>query len=80
MKWLYEDMDRLKQVIRFKDRVEFRYKGELHNTKGPAWVGIIDNQKTGTNKYYINGNHLEHREWLIKIRPLKLKKLLKKNS
>ncbi|MDY0270114.1 hypothetical protein [Trichloromonas sp.] len=79
--WLFDDIVNLKQKIRFKDRIEYRVSGTLHNITGPAWVELNENgEKTGEVKYYINGGLLTQDDWSIIIRPLKLKKLMKKHK
>ena len=79
--WLFDDIVKLKQKIRFKDRIEYRISGTLHNTTGPAWVEINQNgEKTGNVKYYIGGGELTQDDWSVMIRPLKLKKLIKKSK
>ena len=79
-KWLWDDIIGLKQKIRFKDRIEYRVSGKLHNTVGPAIVGFGDDKKktTGVAKYYIKGEEIPFEEWSILVRPNKLKKIKKR--
>ncbi len=76
-KWLFDDINGLKQKLRFKDRIEYRVNGKLHNTKGPAWVQLKDDNTEGDKIYYIKGEKMTEDEWSILIRPNKLKKIIK---
>lgn len=80
-KWLFEEnIKKLRQKIRFKDRIEYRVGGKLHNIHGPAWVGLQDLSnptKTPVVMYYINGENIDFNEWSVIVRPLKLKKIIK---
>jgi hypothetical protein len=79
-KWLFDDITNLKEKIRFKDRIEYRVSGQLHNVVGPAII-YFDSPETnevGTNHYYINGLEYTEEDWNIKTRSVKLKKLKKK--
>lgn len=76
--WLFDDVNGLKQKICFKDRIEYRINGKLHNSKGPAWIGISDDKTVNCPiKYYIKGEELPFEEWSVLIRPTKLKKIMK---
>jgi len=77
--WLFDDVNGLKQKICFKDRTEYRISGKLHNSKGPAWIGVSDDKlgTTSEEKYYIKGEELNFEEWSILIRPTKIKKIIK---
>lgn len=82
--WLYDDMDKLKEKIVFRDRIEYRINGKLHNSKGPAIINkfdpltLITPPDDGINEYYISGNKINYDEWIIYNRESKLKKLKKK--
>lgn len=76
--WLFDDIVNLKQKIRFKDRIEYRISGKLHNMTGPAWVKLDDDGNMTDNfKYYINGGLLTEEDWNILIRGNKVKKMIK---
>lgn len=77
--WLFDDVEGLKQKLRFKDRIEYRVNGRLHNTKGPAYISFSDDKKKtkGEVRYYINGEKVNENEWSILTRPTKLKKIIK---
>lgn len=76
--WLFDDIVNLKQKIRFKDRIEYRVSGELHNMTGPAWIELDEGGNiTDNNKYYINGGLLTKEDWNILIRGNKVKKMIK---
>ena len=34
--WLFDNMLGIKEIIRFKDRIEYRYSGQLHNLEGTS--------------------------------------------
>jgi len=82
--WLYDDMDKLKEKIVFRDRTEYRINGKFHNSKGPAVIlkfdplTLITPDEESINNYYISGNKLNYDEWIIYNREDKLKKLKKK--
>ena len=80
--WLFDDISNMKEVIRFKDHIEYRYKGKLHNETGFAYINISygDIKASDEDKfYYINGNKISYNEWNILIRKNKIIKLLKNN-
>lgn len=82
--WLYDDMDKLKEKINFRDRIEYRINGKIHNSKGPAIILRYDPlllttpDEESVNNYYINGNKLSFDDWKIYNRECKLKKIKKK--
>jgi len=75
--WLKED--NTQQKILFKDRVEYKKMGVLHNLNGAS----IE-YENGDKKYYINGEMMEKEEWkkisTPLLRELKLTRVLKKES
>lgn len=79
-KWLFDEILGLKQKLRFKDRIEYRVNGKLHNTVGPAVIGLSDdkNKKTGSVQYFIKGEEMTFDEWSILTRPVKIKKIIRK--
>lgn len=79
-KWLFDEMDGMKEKIRFKDRIEYRVSGQLHNTLGPAVIkfGDEESKTTGSNRYFIKGLEYTEVDWNIAVRPIKLKRLKKK--
>ena len=73
--WLAEtNMD---QMIRFKDKIEYRSQGILNRLSGPA---VIKNN--GDEEYYIDGKNYEKEEWkkiaVPLLREMKLKRIKKK--
>jgi len=79
-KWLFDEMDGMKEKIRFKDRIEYRVSGQIHNTLGPAII-FNDNPETkahGAYHYYIKGKEYTEEDWNVAVRPVKLKRLKKK--
>lgn len=79
-KWLFDEMDGMKEKIRFKDRIEYRVSGNLHNTLGPALIEFADesNKTDETNRYFIKGLEYTEDDWNVAVRPIKLKRLRKK--
>ena len=79
-KWLFDEMDGLREKIRFKDRIEYRVSGQLHNTLGPAVIGFGDDEKktTGAAQYFLKGLEYTEDDWNIAVRPIKLKRLKRK--
>jgi hypothetical protein len=71
--WLVEDNVQ-KEAIRFKDRIEFKCNGLLHNKTGAA-IKYTDNTE---DKYYLNGEELSLKEWKLKLRIYKIKRLKEK--
>lgn len=84
--WLYDDMDKLKEKIVFRDRIEYRVGGKFHNSKGPALIRKYDPLTLITppddqlKEYYISGHKLEFDEWNVFSRESKLKKIMKKTK
>jgi hypothetical protein len=82
-KWLYDDMLGLKEKINFRNRIEYRVNGKLHNSVGPALIQKYDplhkNNPSSDDfeHFYINGEKVEMDEWIIYNRKYKLKKLKK---
>lgn len=60
------------QVIRFKDRIEFRFNNKLSNLDGPS-VKYFSNTKD--DLYYYNGKKLTEDEFKILSKMEKLKQL-----
>lgn len=77
--WLWDDINNLKQKIRFKDRIEYRVNGKLHNSTGPALItfGDVVKKTVDVETFYIKGIEIPHDEWEIMVRPTKLKKIMK---
>lgn len=77
--WLYDNMDGLKEKIRFQDRTEYRMSGVLHNRFGPA---IVYNSGTLTDGkeliYYIKGVKISPEDWELIMRDNKIKKIKSK--
>lgn len=75
--WISNDMKGLKEKIRFKDRIEYRVSGQLHNTTGPAIIYFDEPEKKASDKelFYIKGVKYTKREWSVKVRPVKLKRI-----
>ena len=82
-KWLYDDIDGLKEKVIFRNRIEYRVNCKLHNSVGPALIETFDPlhlthpSATEFEKYYINGKPLDFEEWCIYNRIYKLKRLKK---
>ena len=79
-KWLFDDMTDMKEKIRFKDRIEYRVSGKIHNTLGPAII-YFDNPDTkvvGTSHFFIKGLEYTEDDWNVAVRPIKLKRLKRK--
>jgi hypothetical protein len=78
--WLFDDMDGMKEKIRFKDRIEYRVSGEIHNTIGPALIMFADekNKTPEKSRYFLKGREYTEEDWNIAVRPVKLKRLKKK--
>ena len=75
-KWLFDEMDGMREKIRFKDKMEYRVSGQLHNTLGPALIEFDDDGDI--NRYYLKGLEYTEDDWNIAVRPIKLKRLKKK--
>ena len=77
--WLFDEMEGMKEKIRFKDRIEYRVSGNLHNTVGPAFIPVSDGEKApGSCRFFIKGLEYTEDDWNIAVRPIKLKRLKKK--
>lgn len=76
--WLFDNIEGLKEKIRFKDRIEYRVSGEVHNTVGPAIIHIDENGNKTTSLYYLKGKQYTEEDWNIAVRPVKLKRLKNK--
>ena len=68
-KWLINNYDF--QIIKFKDRTEYKKNNKYHNIFGPA----IDYKNDDKNEYYIKGKKLLKKDWvsISKTEILKLK-------
>lgn len=78
--WLFDDIKGLKEKIRFKDRIEYRVSGEIHNPVGPAIIYLDEHGNTTKSLFYLNGSQYTEEDWNIAVRPVKLKKLKKKSK
>jgi len=84
--WLHDNMDGLKEKIIFRDRIEYRISGELHNSKGPAIIYTYDGLHKTTpdadnfEEYYLKGIKMTKEQWSINIREIKLKRIIKKTK
>jgi len=72
--WLAKNDE--KQYIRFKDRIEHRFKGKIHSLIGPAVIWL-DN----VEEFWIHGEKFDNKEsWekiaKVKLRHKKIKKIL----
>lgn len=76
--WLFDDINGLKEKIRFKDRIEYRVSGLIHNSVGPAVIYLDENGNKTSSLYYIKGNQYTEDDWNLALRPTKLKRLKKK--
>lgn len=81
-KWLYDDINGLKEKIIFRDKIEYRVNGLLHNINGPALILKFDplnliTPSPDNEKYYIRGNPLSFEDWSIFHRKAKLRKIKK---
>ena len=74
--WLFDDISVITEKIRFKDRIEFRNAGKLHNEYGSALIKITE--KGIVEEYYLKGIKLEYDEWNIFTRKNKLEKIIEK--
>ena len=80
--WLYDEMKGLKEKINFRDRIEYRVNGKIHNEVGPAIIRKYDPLHLTTppndcEEFYINGGKVELDQWVIYNRMYKLKKIKK---
>lgn len=73
--WLFDDIEKLRQKIRFKDRIVYKVSGKLHNPTGPAIIYFNDEKE---DEFYLKGIKYDVAEWEIKIRAVKIKRILNK--
>ena len=84
--WLYDNLKGLKEKIIFRDRIEYRVEGKLHNIVGPAYIQTYDPlhkttpSDTECKQYYIKGIKMDEEQWLINTRKYKIDKLIKKTK
>jgi len=83
--WLYDNLDGLKEKIVFRDRIEYRISGELHNHKGPAIIYTYDpllrtTPEEGSEEYYLKGLKMKKEQWIINTRKYKVNRLIKKSK
>jgi len=84
--WLYDDLDGLKEKIVFRDRIEYRVSGQLHNHIGPAVIYTYDGlHKTHPSEddnklYYLKGLKMDEEQWTINTRKYRVKKIIKKTK
>ena len=82
--WLYDNMKGLKEKIVFRDRIEYRIEGKLHNHIVPAIIYKYDGlHKTNPSEddfeeYYLKGLKMTKEQWNINSREYKIKRLVKK--
>lgn len=76
--WLFDDIKNLKEKIRFKDKIEYRVSGKIHNSVGPAIIYLDDEGNITDRLFYLKGRQYTEEDWNIAVRPIKLKKLKKK--
>jgi hypothetical protein len=76
--WLFDDISKIKEKIRFKDRIEYRVKGKIHNSVGPAIIFFETEDEEEKRHFYIKGDEYTFEDWNLKMRPVKLKKLQNK--
>lgn len=76
-KWLFDDIVGMKEKIRFKDRIEYRVSGQLHNAVGPAVIEFEgwDGRTIDIKHYFIKGLEYTEEDWNVAVRPIKLKRL-----
>ena len=83
--WLYDNLDGLKEKIIFRDRIEYRISGELHNHVGPAIIYTYDglhktDPEEGSNEYYLRGLKMDKEQWTINTRKFRVNKIIKKTK
>jgi hypothetical protein len=84
--WLYDNLEGLKEKIVFRDRIEYRVSGELHNHIGPAIIYTYDGlHKThpdseNSEEYYLKGIKMDKEQWVINTRKYRIKKIIKKTK
>jgi hypothetical protein len=72
LEWLKNDSP---QIIRFRDRKEYKKNGVFHNINGPAVKSLIDSTP---DQFYIKGERLEYEEWQTKSLILQRKRKIKR--
>lgn len=80
--WLFDDIERLKEKINYRNRVEYRISGKIHNSTGPAIIEKFDPltlipPSKDYERFFINGDEITFDEWLIYNRRHKIKKIKK---
>jgi len=81
--WLFDDIDKLKEKIIFRNKIEYRISGKLHNTTGPAIIHKFDPllltapSPEDFEEYYVNGDKIDFEEWIIYNRRHKIIKIKK---
>jgi hypothetical protein len=83
--WLYDDLEGLKEKIVFRDRIEYRVSGELHNHTGPAIIYTYDplhrtNPEEQSEEYYLRGLKMDKEQWTINTRKFRVNKIIKKTK
>jgi len=84
--WLYDNLDGLKEKIVFRDRIEYRIGGELHNHKGPALIHTYDPlfrthpDSETSEEYYLKGLKMTKEQWNINTRKYKVNKIIEKTK
>jgi hypothetical protein len=68
LEWL--DKNPIEQVIRFRDRIEYRSEGKLHRVDGPA-IEFTDGRKL----YYEHGEKITFEEFTNNKRSYYIKKM-----
>lgn len=76
-RWMFDDMDGLKEKIVFKDKTVYKLSGELHNHTGPAVIHRGDKPGDGDVEYYLMGVKMTERQWEVNTRRYKIEKLVK---
>lgn len=84
--WLCDEMKGLKEKINFRDRIEYRVNGLIHNSYGPAIINKFDPlhqnplDEDNIEEYYIGGEKITYDEWLLYNRKHKIQKIIKKTK
>jgi hypothetical protein len=78
LEWL-DNVPKL-QMIRFRDRIEYKKNRVYHRINGPA----IELEKSGGNRYFIEGVEYNYKDWLpiaTRIqRRIKLKRIFNESN
>ena len=79
-KWLFDNIEGIKEKIRFKDRIEYRVSGQIHNALGPAIIYFdnLETNESGQKLYYLKGLQYTEEDWNVKVRPIKLNRIKRK--